>query len=315
MCTVCAQRLNTSVAEGHVACAVECEGVQTDQVTESDVDCEARLDTCMFKSVDPAVCRLECSTSECPKANCTQDCLKHRLDNQEADYTSTFLGKNYVKKTTVEEVTKTVDGENTTVEEEVVTKEVVGVEPLPHATTGGIVDPVPKLDWRFHSNESEWMGRVHDYCNKFYCEFSGVDSYRCVECVNRLNTSVEHGLMACRVGCEMKTTDRVSEGEKSCDQDCMTVSFDEATCSLECEAHKGASCKDCEKECTTDKAHQRESGVADADVRPFFMPAPEGNATEAEGEAAAATTAAPAEEKTDIEKALDEAEAKAAFLF
>ena len=43
--------MNFSVAEGHVACAVECQGVQTDEVTESVVDCSKRKDECMFKCI------------------------------------------------------------------------------------------------------------------------------------------------------------------------------------------------------------------------------------------------------------------------
>ena len=51
--------MNFSVAEGHVACAVECQGVQTDEVTESVVDCSKHKDECMFKYIEPASCRLE----------------------------------------------------------------------------------------------------------------------------------------------------------------------------------------------------------------------------------------------------------------
>jgi len=294
MCTVCAQRLDTSVSEGHVACAVDCEGAQTDEITESVVACGPRLDKCMFQSVDPALCRLECSTSK--SASCSADCMKNKVANHEAgDHTHTFIGKNYIETISHQNVTKEVDGENVTVKEEVVNRTVVPVEPLPVAELGDMVSPVPKLEHRYHSNESLWMQRAHDYCGNHYCDFAGVDSYLCVECKNRLNNTIEHGLFSCHVGCEMKKTD---DFEGVCDTQCMHDIYDFGTCALECEAEKKSGAK-CEKECVAIKTTQRGTGANTDEIRPFFetTTTPEPNVTSTNAtEEVATEEAAPADE-------------------
>ena len=50
-----------------------------------------------------------------------------------------FFGPNYVDVTAMENVTKVVNGTNKTVEKEVTTQEIKGVESLPTVGPGGIV--------------------------------------------------------------------------------------------------------------------------------------------------------------------------------
>jgi len=293
-CTVCEQRLNFSVAEGHVACAVECQGVQTDEVTESVVDCEKRLDECMYKRIEPANCRLECGI---PGASptCRDECHAFKTAARaDGNYFATFFGHNYVSVSSMENVTKEVEENGTmvnkTVEEEVVTEEVHGVESLPTIGPGERLPPV-KADFRFHVNESAWLAHAHDYCSEFFCNFDTVDSYLCVECPNRLNMSVEHSLMACRVKCEMQHTDEAGANNSvTCEPGCMTTAFEDATCGLECEMQLGqtwtrAPGDTCHADCIAQKASQRANGKtagAESNVVPYFWPdppKPKGNAT------------------------------------
>merc|ERR1719359_1205546 len=100
--------MNFSVAEGHVACAVECQGKQTDEVTQSDVDCSKRLDACMFKYIEKASCRLECGTPGAT-ANCPAECSAFKTAAREGgEFYKTFFGHNYVEVTSMENVTKQV---------------------------------------------------------------------------------------------------------------------------------------------------------------------------------------------------------------
>lgn len=286
-CTVCEQRMNFSVAEGHVACAVECQGKQTDEVSESDVDCAKRLDDCMFKYIEKASCRLECG-ADGATASCPDECSAFKTAARaEGEYYSTFFGRNIVNVTSMENVTEQVEVNgtmtNTTVQKEVVSKEVQGVEPLPVASPGERLPPV-KSDFRFHQNESAWLKHASSYCATYFCNFEHVDSYLCVECPNRLNNSVEHSLMACRVGCEMHHTDNVAANatsqELACDSDCMTTAFETATCALECEMQNTGST--CRSDCNEHKANQRATGKTggpESTVTPFFWPDPPKNAT------------------------------------
>merc|ERR1719217_3746 len=114
-CTVCEQRMNFSVAEGHVACAVECQGIQTDEVTESVVDCSKHKDECMFKYIEPASCRLECGVPG-SKATCKEECHEFKASARAAgDFFTTFHGPNYVDVTKEENVTKQVEVNGTMV--------------------------------------------------------------------------------------------------------------------------------------------------------------------------------------------------------
>jgi len=292
-CTVCEQRMNFSVAEGHVACAVECQGIQTDEVTESVVDCAARKDECMFKHIEPASCRLECGVPG-SKADCAPECHEFKASARAAgDFYSTFFGHNYVDVTKEKNVTKEVEVngtmENKTTLENVTVQEVQGVESLPTVGPGDrIWPPENPLDYRFHEDEAAWKAHIMKYCSTYFCNFDGVDSYICVECPNRLNNSVETGLHACHVGCQMHHTDNAGANktaeELECESGCMTTKFEAATCNLECESqHKpdwvsGTNDRaTCREDCKAHKVNQRASGKKggpESDVVPFFWPDP-----------------------------------------
>jgi len=287
-CTVCAQRMNFSVAEGKTSCAVECQGVQTDEVTESVVDCAERLDKCMFTSIEPAQCRPECGVKGAKKG-CAAECVDFKVAERAAGKKiATFFGPNYVDVTAMENVTKVVNGTNTTVEKEVTTQEVKGVESLPTVGPGGIVKAEP-ADFRFHVNESAWKAHAHKYCDALYCATPKIDSYHCVECLNRLNNSVEHAMMSCRVGCDMHHTDQARanelvEDDARCDNLCMTTEFEKATCTLEAETQVPYGVPPPQKlldACTKNKADQRAAGKKagpESDVTPYFWPS-DANAT------------------------------------
>lgn len=279
-CTLCAQRMNFTVEEGKVSCAVECQGVQTDRVTDEAVNCSARLDACMFVDVDAGACKLECAVaSGAARKDCGAECVAFKVAQREkGTLFSTFLGPNEVE-TTVE---KEVNGTNGTTEMVNVTVlKVEGVEPLPTAGPGARNEPVT-AEFRFHVNESQWRAEPQAYCGSFYCNaeavgVAGVDPYHCVECVNRLNNSVEAGLGKCRVGCDMKETDAIGE-EQFCGDDCMHSQFDLGTCFLECALpmHKDVSHAECVQTCRTVKAEHRAAG---SEVRPYGWPEPPANST------------------------------------
>jgi len=297
-CTVCEQRMNFSVAEGHVACAVQCQGIQTDEVTESVVDCAKHKDDCMFKYIEPATCRLECGVPG-SKATCPTECHEFKASARAAgDFFTTFHGLNYVDVTKEENVTKEVEVngtmENKTTLENVTSQEVKGVESLPTVGPGDrIWPPENKLDYRFHTEEAAWKKHTMDYCAKYFCNFKTVDSYICVECPNRLNNSVETSLHACHVGCEMHHTDNAganaSAEELECASGCMTTKFEAATCNLECEIDNkpdwvtGTDARaTCREDCKAHKANQRANGKTsgpESDVLPFFWPDPPKNVT------------------------------------
>lgn len=285
-CTVCSQRMNFSVSEGKVSCDVECQGIQTDEVTESVVDCGERLDKCMFESVEQAECRLECGVQHA-SAGCSKQCAEFKVAARaDGHRIKTFYGRNWVETTTEANVTKEVNGTNVTVVEDVTNRSVVGVEPLPTVGPGGI-EKTEAAEFRFHVNESAWRKHAVGYCDTYYCSESGVDSWHCVECVNRLNNSLEHSMMTCRVGCDMHHTDQAKANELvakdvRCDQMCMTTEFETATCRLECELHpEGPSCVNA---CQEHKIKQRADGKTagpTSDVTPFFFKEPVANATNA----------------------------------
>jgi len=291
-CTVCEQRMNFSVAEGHVACAVECQGIQTDEVTESVVDCAKTKDECMFKYIEPASCRLECGV-EGSKASCKDECHEFKASARAAgDFFTTFHGPNYVDVTKPENVTTEVEVngtmENQTTVENVTSQEVKGVEPLPTVGPGGIVPVESPPDFRYHEEEVAWKKHTMTYCETYFCNFETVNSYLCVECPNRLNNSVETSLHACHVGCQMHHTDNAGANmtaeELECESGCMTTKFESATCNLECEMeHKpdwvtGTSDRaTCRETCKAHKANQRANGKTsgpESDVVPFFWPDP-----------------------------------------
>jgi len=281
-----------------VACAVECQGIQTDEVTESVVDCSKHKDECMFKYIEPASCRLECGAPG-SKANCKEECHEFKASARAAgDFFTTFHGPNYVDVTKEENVTTQVEVngtmENQTSVENVTSQEVKGVEALPTVGPGDrIWPPENPLDYRFHPEEAAWKKHTMDYCAKYFCNFDDVNSYICVECPNRLNTSVETSLHACHVGCQMHHTDsagaNATEEELECASGCMTTKFESATCNLECEhEHKpdwvtGTSDRaTCREECKAHKANQRANGKTsgpESDVVPFFWPDPPKNVT------------------------------------
>lgn len=282
-CTLCSQRMAFTVEEGKVSCEVECQGVQTDTVTEESISCSARLDKCMFVDVDAATCKLECNTAHGDAlAKCGQECGPFKGAQRAAGHVfATFFGNNEVA-TTVE---KEVNGTNGTTEMQNVTvMKVEGVEPLPTAGPGDRVTGVV-ADFRFHENETAWLGESKNYCGSWYCNaeasgVAGVDAYHCVECVNRLNNSVEAGLAKCRVGCEMEVTDAVGDNH-TCGSDCMHTQFDIGTCYLECALPMNKAVPDCMKTCERAKSEARANGV---EVRPYGWPAPpvpEANTTNA----------------------------------
>lgn len=287
-CTVCAQRMNFSVAEGKTACTVECQGVQTDEVTESTVDCAERLDSCMYDSIEPAACRLECGTSK--SKTCSSECEAFKKEHRkDGDLHSTFFGRNYVDVKKEQNVTKEVNGTNVTTVKEVTVQEVKGVESLPTVGPGGIVDGIEPAEFRFHVNESAWKLHTTTYCSTLYCATPGIDSYHCVECVNRLNNSVEHALMACRVGCDMHHTDQTRanelvEDDTRCDNMCMTTEFEKATCRLEAEVKVPYGVPppaELLRKCEANKLQQRTDGRKagpESDVVPYFWPS-DANAT------------------------------------
>jgi len=279
-CTLCAQRLNFTVEEGKVACRVKCEIVQTDHVTEEAVSCEERLDKCMFQDVDAGECKLECGTASGAAASeCATNCSAFKATERAAGRKfSTFFGDHTVARVEEQEV----NGTNGTTLENVTVHEVVSVEPLPVATPGDRVHPIPQAAYRFAENETAWVTQPQTYCGSWYCNaeaagVAGVDAYHCVECVNRLNNSVEAGLGKCRVECEMTETDAAGADFK-CDS-CMQAEFDTGTCYLECALPRNKAVPDCMGTCEKSKAEQRAAGK---EVRPFGWPAPvEANATEA----------------------------------
>jgi len=290
-CTLCAQRMNFTVMEGKVSCQVECQGVQTDRVTEEAVSCSERLDKCMFTKdgggVDAATCKLECATKS--SDSCADKCVAFKqAERAKGNLFSLFYGYNEVA-TTVE---KEVNGTNGTMEMKNVTvMKVEGVEPLPTAVPGAPISPPPETDYRFHVNETEWRSQPKAYCGDFYCNaeavgVAGVDPYHCVECVNRLNNSVETGLMKCRASCEMKETDAMTGGDFSCGETCLHGMFDSGTCFLECALPMHKATPDCMNACEAAKKEQRAAG---AEVRPYGWPEPPSNSTngtEAEAEEA-----------------------------
>lgn len=277
-CTLCAQRMNFTVEEGKVACRVKCEIVQTDHVTEEAVSCAERLDKCMFTDVDAAECKLECGTAA--HGDCAAKCPAFKVAERERGHRfSTFFGDHTVDRVEEQEV----NGTNGTTLENVTVKEVVSVEPLPVATPGERVHPIPQAPYRFADNESSWVAQPQTYCGSWYCNaeaagVAGVDAYHCIECVNRLNNSVEAGLTKCRVGCEMKETDAAG-ASYTCDS-CMQAEFDTGTCYLECALPRNKAVPDCMHTCERSKAEQRAAGK---EVRPFGWPAPpaDANSTEA----------------------------------
>jgi len=279
-CTLCAQRLNFTVEEGQVACRVKCEIVQTDHVTEQVVSCAERLDKCMFNDVDAATCKLECATSHnaSRSAECVQECPVFKEAQRGSGHIfSTFFGNHEVARVEEQEV----NGTNGTTLANVTVMEVVSVEPLPIAELGERVHPIPVAPYRFAANESAWRTQPQTYCGSWYCNaeaagVAGVDAYHCVECVNRLNNSVEAGLTKCRVGCEMAETDAAG-AEHTCGS-CMQAEFDTGTCYLECALPMNKVVPECMHTCEQAKAEQRAAGV---EVRPFGWPAPPANATNA----------------------------------
>ena len=180
----------------------------------------------------------------------------------------------------MENVTKVVNGTNTTVQEEVTTQEIKGVEALPTVGPGGIEASEP-AEFRYHVNESAWMAHAHNYCNAYYCATPKIDSYHCVECLNRLNTSVEHAMMSCRVGCDMHHTDQARanelvEDDARCDNLCLTSEFEKATCRLEAETKVPYGVpppQDLLDECQKNKLQQRVDGKKagpESTVTPYF---------------------------------------------
>jgi len=279
-CTVCEQRINFTVSEGKVSCDVECQGIQTDKVTEETVDCAHRLDKCMLVDLDAATCKLECATaSGKDAAKCASECGAFKASKRlEGTLFSTYFGPNEVPSVVEQEV----NGTNGTMEMQNVTVYTVeGVEPLPTVGPGDRIDPV-KADYRFHVNESSWLAEPQAYCGSYYCNaaevgVAGVDPYHCIECVNRLNNSVEHGLMHCRAGCDMKTTDNIHK-EVQCEESCLWSEFDTGTCYLECALPMNKAVENCMGECEKSKAEKRAAGE---EVRPFGWPAPPSNSSNA----------------------------------
>lgn len=271
-CTVCVQRMDFHVQEGQTACTVQCQGVQTDEVTESVVDCHARLDACMFEQVEAATCKLECNAEHVK--DCLTKCGTFKKAHRASSMFETFHEPNYVEKVAQANETRLVNGSNVTVVVNVTEKEVVGVEPLPVAEVHNEASGVA-ADFRFHTNESTWLNLVSDYCSNYFCKTAGVDSYICVECVNRLNTSVEHALFGCHVGCQMHHTDRVSEAEQQCDDRCVHREFEAHSCRLECEIKPEEAC---EEKCREEKA-KRAGGELVEQVLPWRWPKNDTNAS------------------------------------
>jgi hypothetical protein len=271
-CTLCAQRMDFTVHEGKVSCAVECQGVQTDTVTEEAISCSERLDKCMFVDVDAATCKLECATSTGEAAaKCAKECVAFKqAQRKEGHSLRTFFGDNEVE-TTVE---KEVNGTNGTELKNVTVLKVEGVEPLPTAAPGDR-ETGAVADFRFHGNETAWLAKPKEYCASWYCNaeavgVAGVDAYHCVECVNRLNNSIEAGIHKCHVGCEMEVTD-ATNANHTCSDDCMYTQFDIGTCYLECALPMNKKVPDCMKTCEQSKSAARAEGK---EVRPFGWPEP-----------------------------------------
>jgi len=153
-----------------------------------------------------------------------------------------------------------------------VTREVIYVEPAPAVESLSNEEPA-KLDHRFHQNETDLYAEASAYCSKFFCESEHTSEFACRNCQGRLNSSLVHGMLECRVGCEMDATDKVTEESVVCESSCLHLEMDKATCRMECDA---VLAQDCHSQCEAKKSAARAAGE---EIKPFFWPEPVTNSS------------------------------------
>jgi len=265
-CAVCSQRIDFVVQEGLVSCDVKCQDVQTDEITESVVDCEKRLNDCMWKEMDPAQCRLECATLDPTCSKCLDTCIAEKHEKRAGgEIISVHFPLNYEEK----EVTTTVNGTNGTKENvtEVVQGDVIYAEPAPVVEEVDREDPVVP-EYRFNANESKVQEEIDAYCKTYYCEADPVDTEGCTACSHTWDGRLENDMHQCHVLCEMKKTDHITESDVKCEESCLTTAMDKSTCAFECAIRP---IENCMSGCAEKKIASRAAGKP---LEPYFIPAP-----------------------------------------